>query len=236
MSDRGLHAPGPSRDVFANEKAGFAHDADAWLQDMLTVAGLACARGGITLLAGLSFRVAAGQALVLRGPNGLGKTTLLRTLAGLQPPVAGQVDGPEPAFAGHADAVKPTLTVAENLRFWADVQGVQGIDAALAALDLRGLADRRALELSAGQRRRLGLARLAVSGRNLWLLDEPTVSLDTASVARFGAMLAAHLAAGGAAVIATHIDVGLAADVLDLTPFRVRAAASADPFARPVEA
>jgi heme exporter protein A len=192
----------------------------------LTLTGLACARGGVPVLAGLTVTVPAGGILVLRGPNGAGKTTLLRTLAGLQPPLAGTVaPGPEAvAYAGHADGLKPTLTVAENLRFWAALFGTRDIAPALSAFGLEALALRPAGELSAGQRRRAGLARLVVTGRPVWALDEPTVSLDAAAVARFGAAVAAHAAAGGIAVIATHIDLGLPARELDLTVFRARGA------------
>mgnify|MGYP002777023805 CR=1 FL=1 len=192
----------------------------------LSVTDLACARGGVPVLAGVSFRVPSGRALTLRGPNGAGKTTLLRTLAGLQPALRGQV-APDPgamAHAGHADAVKGALTVAENLAFWARVFGTGGIGAALAAMDLGALADRPVAQLSAGQRRRAGLARLWVTGRPVWLLDEPTVSLDAGSVARFARGIAAHLDRGGVAVIATHADLGLPrAGVLDLGPLRARA-------------
>ena len=188
---------------------------------VMEVRNVSVARGGVTVLDGVSFALAPGQVLVLRGANGIGKTTLLRTLAGLQSPVAGEVIGDEIAYAGHADGVKAGLTVAENLRFWADISGMSGLEAALAAMDLTHLRGRRAGDLSAGQKRRLGLARLLVAGRAVWLLDEPTVSLDAASVALFGAVLRAHLAQGGSAVIATHIDLGLPeARDLDLTPFR----------------
>jgi heme exporter protein A len=196
---------------------------------LLAAEGLACARGGVPVLAGVHLAVAPGEALVLTGPNGAGKTTLLRTLAGIQPPAAGRIAAPAEgvAYAGHLDAVKPTLTVAENLRFWAAVHGSGDAAAALAALDLAPLADRAGRELSAGQRRRLGLARLLVAGRRLWLMDEPTVSLDGPTAARVAALIGAHLAAGGAAVIATHIPLGLAAArTLDLAPFRARPAAA----------
>lgn len=194
---------------------------------MLSLRNLTVARGGIAVLEGVSLTLCAGEALVLRGPNGLGKTTLLRTIAGLQPAMAGEIDAdPETlAYASHADGVKPTLSVLENLRFWASVfgQGVEAIAAALSAMDLEKLTDRPAQNLSAGQKRRLGLARLAVTGRAVWLLDEPTVSLDAASVGLFAAMVKRHLASGGAAVLATHIDLGLeTATVLDLSPFRAR--------------
>jgi heme exporter protein A len=193
----------------------------------LRVSGLACARGGVRVLEGLSFDLSSGRALVLRGPNGSGKTTLLRTIAGLQPAVDGEISLPPEslAYAGHADGVKAVLTVAENLGFWAAVHGTRGIDAAIEAMGLRLLVDRQARNLSAGQKRRLSLARLLVTGRPIWLLDEPTVSLDTASVVRFAKAVQAHLAGGGAVLIATHIDLGLeAAATLDLAPYRAAGA------------
>ena len=189
----------------------------------LVVSELAVARGGLPVLAGVSFRLKAGEALVLRGPNGIGKTTLLRTIAGLQRQLSGAISLPPEtvAYAGHADAVKSVLTVAENLAFWAQIYGTGDIAPALTAFDLLGLRHRTANSLSAGQKRRLGLARLLVAGRSLWLLDEPTVSLDAASVQRFGEVLRSHLAGGGMVLLATHIDLGLsAAQVLDLAPFR----------------
>jgi heme exporter protein A len=191
----------------------------------LEVTDLTVERGGLPVLEGLTFALADGEALVLRGPNGIGKTTLIRTLAGLQPPVAGRIVAAEAVYAGHLDGIKAVLTVAENLRFWAAVMGGGEVSQALAAFDLEPLADRPARSLSAGQKRRLGLARLVLAGRKLWLLDEPTVSLDTASVGLFAAAVKAHLAAGGAAVIASHIDPGLEARVLDLAPYRARATA-----------
>ena len=186
------------------------------------VTDLACARGGVPVLEGVSFTLRAGEVLILRGPNGAGKTTLLRTLAGLQPPLAGTVTAPPDAvaYAGHADGIKATLTVAENLAFWADVFGTRGIAPALAAFDLDTLRDRPAQSLSAGQKRRLGLARLAVTGRPVWILDEPTVSLDRASVTLFAAALRAHLDGGGAALVATHVDLGFDGTELDISRYR----------------
>ncbi|KAJ01904.1 heme ABC exporter ATP-binding protein CcmA [Sulfitobacter mediterraneus] len=195
----------------------------------LHVDNLTLARGGVPVLTGVSLTVEPGQALILRGPNGAGKTTLLRTITGLQPPLSGQITGAEDqiAYAGHADGLKATLSVRENLMFWAQVFGRTDITAALDAYALHPLADRLAGTLSAGQKRRLGLARLLVTGRPIWILDEPTVSLDKDAVAQFAAAVRAHLGQGGSALMATHIDLGLEADVLDLTPFRAHASARA---------
>lgn len=197
----------------------------------LNVTGLSVARGGIPVLEGLDFSLRAGEALILRGPNGVGKTTVLRTVAGLQPPLAGQIglDREAMAYAGHADGIKTTLTVRENLVFWADVFGTGDIDAALVAFDLAALAERPAGALSAGQKRRLGLARMVVTGRPVWVLDEPTVSLDAGAVALFAQAVRAHLAGGGMALMATHIDLGLTeARVLDVAPYRAKAPAHDD--------
>jgi heme exporter protein A len=180
----------------------------------------------VPILDGLSFTVERGQALVLRGPNGAGKTTLLRVLAGLAPPLAGRVEMPpeSAAYASHADGIKATLSVRENLRFWADLYARPWHDGVLDDFDLRSLEQRPAATLSAGQSRRLGLARLGVIGRPILLLDEPTVSLDAASVARFAGWLRdRHLAGGGSAVIATHVPLGLDAPDLDLSRFRADA-------------
>jgi heme exporter protein A len=184
---------------------------------LLAVHDLTVTRGGLPVLEGVSFALAPGAALVLRGPNGIGKTPLLRTLAGLQPPAAGRLEATpdQIAYAAHADGLKGALSVAENLRFWAAMHG-RSIGDAMARMNLAALAGRPASSLSAGQKRRLGLARLLVTGR-------PVGALDVDSVALFGEVVRAHLAAGGAAVIATHIDLGLPeAQVLDLAPFRAR--------------
>lgn len=196
----------------------------------LTVTNISVARGGIAVLDGVSFDLAAGSALILRGPNGIGKTTLLRTIAGLQPALGGQIDAPGEsiAYAAHSDGIKYMLSVRENLQFWADVFGTASIDPAIDAFDLGALINRPAGALSAGQKRRLGLARLLVTGRPIWVLDEPTVSLDVRAVEMFADAVRAHLVAGGAALIATHIDLGLDADVLELAPFKARAPQGGD--------
>ena len=195
----------------------------------LKVDGLGVARGGVTLLSGLSFDVPPGTALILRGPNGSGKTTLLRTLAGLQPALQGQVTpGAEAmAYGAHADAIKAALTVEENLAFWASVFGAADTRKAVEAFRLAPLLDRPGGELSSGQKRRLGLARLVLTGRPVWLLDEPTVSLDGEAVGWFGDVVRGHLAGGGMAVIATHIDLGLDAPIFDVAAFKARAAGDA---------
>ncbi len=189
---------------------------------MLRVHDLTCARGGIAVLEHVGLDLAAGEVLVLRGPNGSGKTTLLRTLAGLQPALAGRIDcAPDAiAYAAHADGIKATLSVAENLAFWAGIYGVTDIKNALQSFEIEHLSDRMAQNLSAGQKRRLGLARLLVTGRPIWMLDEPTVSLDIASVKLFAGVVRRHLGDGGAALIATHVDLGLQAQDLDITAFQ----------------
>jgi heme exporter protein A len=188
---------------------------------MLAAEDVAVFRGERLVFRDLGFRLAAGGALVLAGPNGSGKSTLLRLLAGLVRPAAGRVswDGVDAfsdlaghgrvvAYVGHQDAVKPGLTVTENLRFAAAVSG-RPVGAALAAVGLEALADLPARMLSAGQKRRLALSRLVLSVAPLWLLDEPTLGLDTGSIERFGGLLAAHRAGGGMVVAATHVPLPL---------------------------
>jgi heme exporter protein A len=172
-------------------------------------------RGDRLVLDRLCFTVPAGAALLLLGPNGAGKSTLLRAVAGLKRLDGGRVlfDGTDDflgqvAYLGHQDGIKPGLTAAENLAFASRISG-QPAAPALEALGLAPLAALPARMLSAGQKRRLALARLSVSGAALWLLDEPTLGVDTASVAAFGAILATHRQAGGLVVAATHLPLPL---------------------------
>ena len=181
--------------------------------------GLAVIRGERLVFSGLGFRVEPGGALLLIGPNGSGKSTLLRLVAGLVRAEAGRLSwqgtdaladladhAARVAYLGHLDAVKPGLTVAENLLVWGFRERIAR---ALDTVGLAALADLPAKMLSAGQRRRLALARLALRPAPIWLLDEPTLGLDTASVERFGAMLAEHRAGGGLVMAATHLPLPL---------------------------
>lgn len=187
---------------------------------------LACERGGRLVFENLDVRATGGRMLVLRGPNGAGKTSLLRLLAGLAEPAAGDLnltgapgDGDitgQVHFVAHQDAIKLHLTVEENLTFWAGFLGGGNIEVALDAMNLRALRQFQAQRLSAGQKRRLGLARLALAPRPVWLLDEPTVGLDTASQALLAKLMNAHLDTGGIIIASTHIDLPVAStDVLD---------------------
>ncbi|MEM6439678.1 MAG: heme ABC exporter ATP-binding protein CcmA [Pseudomonadota bacterium] len=188
----------------------------------LAVEGLACRRGGRTVFEGVSLRIARGEAMLMRGPNGSGKSSLLRVLAGLTPAEAGtarlgdatlaesEAWREQVALAGHQDAVKPALTVRENLSAWAAIDGrsASEADAALERFGLAGLAADPTQWCSAGQKRRLGLARLLVTRRPLWLLDEPTVSLDAHWIGVFAEVVRAHCAAGGFALAASHAEMG----------------------------
>ena len=188
----------------------------------LSVRDLACERGGRLVFEGLSFSLKTGEALVLTGPNGAGKSSLLRQLAGLLDAAQGEVAftggdpelslGEQAHYVGHLDALKPSMTVMETVSFWRTYLGSipEGADTALEALGLAHLADLPAAYLSAGQRRRLSLARLIAVPRPVWLLDEPTVALDAASVARLAGLMTSHLGQGGMIVAATHLDLGLA--------------------------
>jgi heme exporter protein A len=187
----------------------------------LVAKDITCVRGGRTVLEGMSFAVQAGEALMLRGPNGTGKSSLLRLLAGYVPVADGsllwggedahddlEAYQPNLHYLGHLDAIKPVLSVRENISQWAALMGEEAdADDALAHFGLAKLAALPAKYLSAGQKRRLNLARLAASHRPIWLLDEPSVSLDAESVAQLEKLVANHLAEGGMAIIATHLDL-----------------------------
>jgi heme exporter protein A len=188
---------------------------------VLELRDIAAFRGERLVFEAVSFRLEAGEALVLTGANGSGKTTLLRLLAGFVPPAAGSVLwqgaealgdlpalGRRTSFLGHQDAVKAGLTVAENLSLGA-AGGADGQRVALETMALADLADLPARFLSAGQKRRLAIARLLLQRRPLWLLDEPTTALDAASVAALGVVVEQHRAAGGIVVAATHLDLPL---------------------------
>lgn len=187
----------------------------------LDVADLSCQRGGRTVLAGITFRLAPGEALVVTGPNGIGKSTLLSTLAGLLPHSAGRVrfdDLPGEAapqdrihHLGHRDGLKPALSCGENLRFARALLGPGPVDPAdaLARVGLGGKSDLPVAYLSAGQRRRLALARLLVSERPLWLLDEPATALDSGGQEMLAGLMRTHLSAGGLLVAATHAPLPL---------------------------
>jgi heme exporter protein A len=181
--------------------------------EALAVADLACRRGDRLLFEGLSFRVEPGAALHLEGPNGSGKSSLLRILAGLLAPVAGTISGGGArGFLGHEWALKPRMQLGEELAHWARLDdGVARLPAAMAAMNVAALADVPCKHLSSGQRRRAGLARVLASGAALWLLDEPTAGLDTASVDLLAIAMAAHRADGGMIVTAVHGDIGLTA-------------------------
>ena len=186
----------------------------------LVVADLACTRSGRPIFSGLSFSVASGEAMVLTGRNGAGKSSLLLMLAGLLEPAGGRValdpdDGERTAgerahYLGHRDALKPGLTPRETLSFWQGLLGAPalGVEAALTRMDLSHAIDLPCAYLSAGQRRRLALARLLTSRRPLWLLDEPTSALDAASQWLFDGLVEEHLASGGLVVAATHMPLG----------------------------
>ncbi len=183
---------------------------------------LVCVRGERTVFEALAFRVEAGGALVLTGPNGSGKSSLLRLMAGLMRPAAGMLawDGIDVAgdpeahrgrlhYVGHADAIKPALTVAENLGFWAAYRGGANdaparVVSALDAFGMGRLADVPGRYLSAGQKRRLALARVLGSPAPLWLLDEPKTALDADAAARVDAAIAGHRNAGGMVVVSMH--------------------------------
>jgi heme exporter protein A len=184
---------------------------------------LACERGGRLVFESVDFSLHAGELMELTGPNGSGKSSLLRLIAGLGEPSQGaiQLEGGHPElstgqqchYIAHQDAIKSALTVLENLAFWQGYLGGGNCEQALAAFALERLSGHPAQLLSAGQKRRLSLARLALAPRLLWLLDEPTVGLDTASQARLFTLITTHLDAGGMVIAATHVPLAVPATV-----------------------
>lgn len=184
---------------------------------------LACERGGRQVFDGVNFSLRAGELMELTGPNGSGKSSLLRLIAGLGEPSYGAIHlegghaelsiGQQCHYIAHQDAIKPALTVLENLEFWRGYLGGGVCQQAMAAFGLERLADYPAQLLSDGQKRRLSLARLALVPRMLWLLDEPTVGLDAASQARLFALISTHLDQGGMIIAATHVPLAVPAAV-----------------------
>jgi heme exporter protein A len=200
---------------------------------------LICVRGERTVFTGLDFNLDAGGALVLIGPNGSGKSSLLRLMTGLLPQAEGNLswnneaisEDPEAHagrmhYVGHHDAVKPVLSVTENVAFWASLRGVAvDVMAALETFGIAHLADVPGRFLSAGQKRRVNLARILAAPAPLWLLDEPTTALDKQTIAALEATITAHRNGGGMVVISTHSEMQLENfQVLDLADFAIRQA------------
>ena len=190
---------------------------------LLTVENLALSRGGRLLFEGVGFTLFPGQLLLLRGPNGAGKSSLLLALYGVLRAETGTIgwhaDEPPPLhLVGHQPGVKTRLSLAENLQFWRSVNGATGLtaEASLEAVGLGALGELDAGYLSAGQTKRLALARLLVTDRKLWLLDEPAASLDADGDALMARLITGRLASGGAVIAATHDDIAGAADTLTL--------------------
>lgn len=197
----------------------------------LIASDITCLRGGRLVLEGVSFELVRGVASVLRGPNGAGKSTLLRVVAGLVDHQEGGLawldDAGQPIdedetpvsslfhYVGHLDAIKPGLSVRENLGFWGELYGARGdVEAALDTLGIGALADVPGAFLSAGQKKRLSFARLLLGKRSLWILDEPSVSLDVEGVALVAALMKSHCEAGGSLLVTTHVDIGLKGEAI----------------------
>ena len=186
-----------------------------WKNLVLEAKSLACERGGRLVFKNLTFAVRTGELFELRGPNGSGKSSLLRLIAGLNRPAHGAItfNGNIPIaeqahYIGHNEAIKPALTVQENLLFWQSFLGGRG-DHALKPFRLEKLKDDEARLLSEGQKRRLALSRLVAIARPIWLLDEPTVGLDKTALEDLRREIAAHLSSGGMVIAATHTEIGI---------------------------
>ncbi|AUG55165.1 heme ABC exporter ATP-binding protein CcmA [Thalassospira marina] len=206
---------------------------------VFTGSDLTCRRGERLVFADLAFDASRGDALMLRGRNGAGKSSLLRLMAGLSEPLAGTIcwendnirqDMPahraRMQYLGHQDAVKPVLTVRDNLRLWASLREVDNIDAvidqALDALGILHLANSSGRFLSSGQKRRTALARILIGESDLWLLDEPTVGLDRESCADLARLIDDFRANGGIVVYSTHVDLDIASPrILNLDEFAI---------------
>ena len=176
---------------------------------LLSLKDVAVSRGGRRILEGVSFVLSAGETILLKGANGAGKTTLLRAISQFLPTDKGNITvagNARAVYCGHSDGVKTAMTVKENATFWATLYGApaKAVDSALSALDMLELADRTASDLSAGQRRRLALARVIISGKAIWLLDEPSASMDAAATRKLIDLITDHARGGGAAIVATH--------------------------------
>ncbi|MFH1807059.1 MAG: heme ABC exporter ATP-binding protein CcmA [Pseudomonadota bacterium] len=206
---------------------------------VFTGSDLTCRRGERMVFARLAFAAGPGDAIMLRGRNGAGKSSLLRVMAGLLPPLRGQILWQDEDIAddmaahrarlqylGHQDAVKPVLTVRDNLRLWAELRGIRDVDSeidrALHALGILHLANTTGRFLSSGQKRRTALARILIGPAQLWLLDEPTVGLDRESSAGLAGLIEKFRGDGGTVIYSTHIDLDIAGpQLLDLDEFAI---------------
>ncbi|MES1985431.1 MAG: heme ABC exporter ATP-binding protein CcmA [Pseudomonadota bacterium] len=190
----------------------------------LSLSNVACLRGGRMLLTGVTMALGAGESAVLRGPNGTGKSSLIRAVAGLLPVFSGAISHEGAmALSDESLALDTQATLARALAFWAKIDGVdeRAVHDALAALDMTRLTDVPVRMLSTGQRKRAMLARVVISGAPIWLLDEPTNGLDTASVEMLGELMATHLAAGGIILAASHQALPLpGAHDIDIAAYR----------------
>lgn len=189
---------------------------------------ISCTRGDRILLTNVSFSLSAGECLILRGPNGVGKSTLLKTLAGLCNLKSGtcQIDLEKVVYLGHLNAVKGQMSVVENLEFWASLYRLTNVPEIMRHFQLESLRNVIADKLSAGQKRRLGLARVALSERQIWLLDEPTTALDAYHSTLMTQIIRTHCDKGGLVMVATHVDLDIpkakTLNLLDYVPDQTR--------------